>query len=288
MLGPHADGGDPRASQGSARAGDGIARPVGRPIAASESQQQQVRAYHKEGKSKRWIAESMTLSRRTVDTIINKADGTDRSTVKRRVKLGVPTLPQPKRAQVVIRPGYFSVVVWALVAPLLLAVYLALIGLIKDYTPDRYELSKSRHSSPTQSLAIAPPSTLDTTSEAALAAQPKAQSAPEIPAKVEPTAQAEPEIPAKVEPTAEAALEIPAKVEPAAEAAPEIPAKVEPTAEAAPEIPAKVEPVARAPRAQAPSRKKQSQQQRAAQSTDPPWSRDADSFIRYIFFGRVD
>jgi hypothetical protein len=205
-----------------------------------------VRAYHKEGKSKRWIAESMTLSRRTVDTIINKADGTDRSTVKRRVKLGVPTLPQPKRAQVVIRPGYFSVVVWALVAPLLLAVYLALIGLIKDYTPDRYELSKSRHSSPTQSLAIAPPSTLDTTSEAALAAQPKAQSAPEIPAKVEPTAQAEPEIPAKVEPTAEAALEIPAKVEPAAEAAPEIPAKVEPAAEAAPEIPAKVEPTAEA------------------------------------------
>src|SRR5512138_1225106 len=93
MLGPHADGGVPRASQGSARAGDGIARPVGRPIAASESQQQQVRAYHKEGKSKRWIAESMTLSRRTVDTIINKADGTDRSTVKRRVKLGLPTLP---------------------------------------------------------------------------------------------------------------------------------------------------------------------------------------------------
>jgi hypothetical protein len=165
MLGPHADGGDPRASQGSARAGDGIARPVGRPIAASESQQQQVRAYHKEGKSKRWIAESMTLSRRTVDTIINKADGTDRSTVKRRVKLGVPTLPQPKRAQVVIRPGYFSVVVWALVAPLLLAVYLALIGLIKDYTPDRYELSKSRHSSPTQGLATAPPSAPDTTSE---------------------------------------------------------------------------------------------------------------------------
>jgi hypothetical protein len=142
--------------------------------------------------------------------------------------------------------GYFSVVVWALVAPLLLAVYLALIGPIKDYTPDRYELSKSRHSSPTQGLATAPPSAPDTTSEAALAAQP--------------TAQAETEEPAKVEPAAEAA----------------------------PEIPAKIEPAARAPRAQAPSRKKQSHQQRAAQSTDPPWSRDADSFIRYIFFGRVD
>ena len=170
--------------------------------------------------------------------------------------------------------GYFSVVVWALVAPLLLAVYLALIGPIKDYTPDRYELSKSRHSSPTQGLATAPPSAPDTTSEAALAAQP--------------TAQAETEEPAKVEPAAEAAPEIPAKIEPTAQAETEEPAKVEPAAEAAPEIPAKIEPAARAPRAQAPSRKKQSHQQRAAQSTDPPWSRDADSFIRYIFFGRVD
>jgi outer membrane biosynthesis protein TonB len=198
--------------------------------------------------------------------------------------------------------GYFSVVVWALVAPLLLAVYLALIGPIKDYTPDRYELSKSRHSTPTQGLATAPPSAPDTTSEAALAAQPTAQAETEEPAKVEPAAEAAPEIPAKVEPTAQAETEEPAKVEPAAEAAPEIPAKIEPTAqaeteepakvepaaEAAPEIPAKIEPAARAPRAQAPSRKKQSHQQRAAQSTDPPWSRDADSFIRYIFFGRVD
>ena len=198
--------------------------------------------------------------------------------------------------------GYFSVVVWALVVPLLLAVYLALIGPNKDYTPDRYELTKSGHFSRTQSLATAPPSAPDTTSEAARAAQPKAQSAPESPAKVEPTAEAAPESPAEVEPTAEAAPESPAevertaeaaperpaKVEPAAEAAPESLAKVEPTAEAAPERPAKVEPAARGPRAQAPSRKKQSHQQRAAQSTDPPWSRDADSFIRYIFFGRVD
>ena len=84
------------------------------------------------------------------------------------------------------------------------------------------------------------------------------------------------------------APEIPAKTESAAQAEPEEPAKVEPTAEAAPEEPAKVEPTARAPRAPAPSRKKQSHQQRAARSTDPPWSRDADSFIRYIFFGRVD
>jgi hypothetical protein len=184
--------------------------------------------------------------------------------------------------------GYFSVVVWALVAPLLLAVYLALIGPIKDYTPDRYELSKSRHSSPTQGFATAPPSVPDTTSEAALAAQLTAQSAPEIPAKVEPAAQAETEEPAKIEPTAQAETEEPAKIEPTAQAETEEPAKVEPIAQAEAEEPAKIEPTARAPRAQAPSRRKQSHQQRAAQSTDPPWSRDADSFIRYIFFGRVD
>jgi hypothetical protein len=45
----------------------------------------------------RWIAEAMTLSRRTVHTIVDKADGIDRSTVKRRIKLGLPTLPRPKR-----------------------------------------------------------------------------------------------------------------------------------------------------------------------------------------------
>ena len=178
--------------------------------------------------------------------------------------------------------GYFKMVVWVVV-PLLLAV--VLIG--TDYIPERYEQSKFRHSGPTQSLATAPPSAPDTTLKAALAAQPKAQSAPdirakfeptaeaapEVPAKVEPAAQAEPEEPAKVEPTAEAAPEIPAKIESAAQAEPEEPAKFEPTAEAASEIPAKVEPAAqaepekpakvesaaRAPRAQSPSRKKQSQ-----------------------------
>jgi hypothetical protein len=179
--------------------------------------------------------------------------------------------------------GYFLVVFFGLVAPLLLALSVVLMGPIKDYTPDRYELSKSPHSSSTQSLATAPPSAPDTTSEAALAAQTKAQSAPEISAKVEPTAQAEPEEQAS---TAQAEPE--EQVEAAAQAEPEEPAKIEAAAEAAPEIPAKVEPGARAPRAQAPFRKKQSHQRRAAQSTDPPWSRDADSFIRYIFFGRVD
>ena len=89
--------------------------------------------------------------------------------------------------------GYFAVVALVLVA-LLLVVNIALrIGPLIDYTPDRYGLSKSRHSSPTQSLATAPPAAPETTSEAVLAARPQPQSAPEIPAKVEPAARAAPE-----------------------------------------------------------------------------------------------
>jgi hypothetical protein len=81
----------------------------------------------------------------------------------------------------------------------------------------------------------------------------------------------------------------PAQTQSEAEAQPaaRVPAKVEPAVKAKPEIPAKVEPAARAARAQAQPTKKRSQQ-RVAQSTEPPWSRDADSFIRYLFFGRVD
>lgn len=66
----------------------GDKRPVGRPAAASEAQQAQALGYHKDGKSIRWIAEFMTLSRRTVSTIIDKADDVDRTTTRRRVRLG--------------------------------------------------------------------------------------------------------------------------------------------------------------------------------------------------------
>jgi hypothetical protein len=85
---------------------------------------------------------------------------------------------------------------------------------------------------------------------------------------------------------AKPAAQVPAKVEPAVEAPPEVPA--EPAAQAKPKVPAEVEPAARAARAQVSSTNKQSRQQRAAQSTEPPWSRDADSFITYLFFGRVN
>jgi hypothetical protein len=59
-----------------------IRRNVGRPIAASEAQQAQIIQHHKTGKSERWIAEEMTLSRRTVTTAINKKRGSDRTTRK--------------------------------------------------------------------------------------------------------------------------------------------------------------------------------------------------------------
>ena len=74
-------------------------QPVGRPIAASEAQQAQIIKRHKAGRSTRWIAEELTLSRRTVTTIVDKLDGTDRTTTKRRQRLGL----EPKRKD--WRPG---------------------------------------------------------------------------------------------------------------------------------------------------------------------------------------
>jgi len=70
-----------------------LVQPVGRPIAASEAQQAQIIRHHKAGKSTRWIADEMTLSRRTVTTVIDKSAGTDRTTEKHRARLGL----EPKR-----------------------------------------------------------------------------------------------------------------------------------------------------------------------------------------------
>src|SRR5262245_28859032 len=120
-------------------------------------------------------------------------------------------------------PGYFAVVPWVLVALLLVAS--VTLRIVTDYTSDRYGLSEPRHSSPTQSLATAPPSAPDTMSKAVLAAQPAAQAAPESPAQIESVAQAAPEIPAQIEPAAEAPPEGPAQIQSAAEVAPEIPAQ---------------------------------------------------------------
>lgn len=68
-------------------------QPVGRPLAASEAQQAQIIRHHKAGKSPRWIAEEMTLSRRAVTTVIDKHHGTDRTTAGRRKRLGL----EPKK-----------------------------------------------------------------------------------------------------------------------------------------------------------------------------------------------
>jgi hypothetical protein len=68
-------------------------QPVGRPIAASPAQQLQILKFHKAGRSSRRIAEEMTLSRRTVLTVIDKNEGTDRTTNQRRLRLGL----EPKR-----------------------------------------------------------------------------------------------------------------------------------------------------------------------------------------------
>jgi hypothetical protein len=57
-------------------------RPVGRPIGASETQQQEVRKLRKRGMSLRAIAEELTLPLHTVVTITSKEAGTDRTTVK--------------------------------------------------------------------------------------------------------------------------------------------------------------------------------------------------------------
>src|SRR5258708_39442542 len=66
---------------------------MGRPLAASEAQQDQILKLHKARKSSRWIAEELGLSRRTVTTVITKSEGTDRTTSGHRLRLGL----QPKR-----------------------------------------------------------------------------------------------------------------------------------------------------------------------------------------------
>jgi hypothetical protein len=63
--------------------------PVGRPMTTSEAQQATILKHHEAGKSSRWIAEDMNLSRQAVMTVIGKSDGTDRATQQRRLKLGL-------------------------------------------------------------------------------------------------------------------------------------------------------------------------------------------------------
>jgi lambda repressor-like predicted transcriptional regulator len=68
-------------------------QPVGRPLGATEAQRAQILKLHKAGKSSRWIAEELGLSRRAVTTVVDKNAGTDRTTTQRRLRLGL----EPKR-----------------------------------------------------------------------------------------------------------------------------------------------------------------------------------------------
>jgi hypothetical protein len=57
-------------------------RNVGRPLAASEAQVEQVRRLHKRGMSLRAIVDETSLSLRTVRTIVEQAEGCDRTTLR--------------------------------------------------------------------------------------------------------------------------------------------------------------------------------------------------------------
>jgi Helix-turn-helix domain of resolvase len=72
----------------------GYGRNVGRPLGASEAQQQQVLKLHKVGHSLREIAEEMSLSLRTVRTVLAKGNGVDRTTIKHLERI------DPERAKV--------------------------------------------------------------------------------------------------------------------------------------------------------------------------------------------
>jgi hypothetical protein len=64
-------------------------QPVGRPLAASEAQVITVRKLHKSGVSLRGIMDETSLGFATVRTIVGQIDRTDRTTQKRRERLGL-------------------------------------------------------------------------------------------------------------------------------------------------------------------------------------------------------
>ncbi len=67
----------------------GAGRNVGRPLAASEAQCEQVRMLHSAGMSLREIVEETSLGLATVRTIVGKGVGTDRTTRKHLEKIGM-------------------------------------------------------------------------------------------------------------------------------------------------------------------------------------------------------
>jgi transposase len=91
---------------------------IGRPLAASDAQVAAVLRLHKHGKSLRTIADETFLSLRTVRTIVDRKNGTDRSTKARRQKIEIDKYQRarwkaskrtgdslPKRVEKVIETG---------------------------------------------------------------------------------------------------------------------------------------------------------------------------------------
>lgn len=64
-----------------------LQRNVGRPLAASDAQREQALRLHKQGASLRGIADETGLGLRTVRTIVESGNGTDRTTVKHRRRM---------------------------------------------------------------------------------------------------------------------------------------------------------------------------------------------------------
>jgi hypothetical protein len=100
---------------------NGKRQPVGRPLAASEAQCDEVLKLHKGGRSLRGIVEDTSLGLNTVRTIVSKGNGNDRTTKKHRqrferIELDRTRLARrkrqkrtgdalPKRAQRVVEQG---------------------------------------------------------------------------------------------------------------------------------------------------------------------------------------
>jgi hypothetical protein len=96
---------------------NGEPRNVGRPLAASEAQVAHVRKLRKAGASLREIADDTSLGFRTVRTIVEQANGTDRTTKKHRGRLDISGAVVrwkrqkrtgqylPKRAQTIVEKG---------------------------------------------------------------------------------------------------------------------------------------------------------------------------------------
>jgi hypothetical protein len=71
-------------------------RNMGRPLACSEAQSARIIAYHKGGKSLRWIAEEMELGLQTVRSVIDKRNGVDRATLKRLERIAPDKLAEAR------------------------------------------------------------------------------------------------------------------------------------------------------------------------------------------------